>query len=39
MPEKSPFGVIHPYDSDPKFRTETIYSRSIWQLTRIEAFW
>lgn len=35
--EKGPFWVIYPYDADPKFRTETIYSRSIWQLTRIEA--
>ncbi len=35
--DKGPFWVIYPYDSDPQFRTETIYSRSIWQLTRIEA--
>lgn len=35
--EKGPFWVIYPYDSDARFRTETIYSRSIWQLTRIEA--
>ncbi|MFN3261333.1 MAG: oxidoreductase [Pikeienuella sp.] len=35
--EKGPFWIIYPYDSDAKYRTETIYSRSIWQLTRIEA--
>jgi len=33
--EKGPLWVIYPYDSDAKFRTEVIYSRSIWQLDRL----
>lgn len=35
--EKGPLWVIYPYDSDPAYRTEDIYSRSIWQLNRINA--
>jgi len=34
--EKGPLWVIYPYDSDAAFRTEVIYSRSIWQLDRLE---
>ncbi len=34
--EKGPLWVIYPYDSGPEFQTETIYTRSIWQLDRIE---
>lgn len=34
--EKGPLWVIYPYDLDKKFRTEVRYSRSIWQLDRIE---
>lgn len=30
---KGPFWVVYPYDADPAFRTETVYARSIWQLT------
>lgn len=30
--EKGPFWVVFPYDSDPKYRSETIYALSIWQL-------
>ncbi|QBX99704.1 oxidoreductase [Rhodophyticola sp. CCM32] len=33
--DKGPFWVVYPYDSDPDFQTETIYSRSIWQLNRL----
>jgi len=33
--EKGPLWVIYPYDSDAAFRTEVIYSRSIWQLDRL----
>lgn len=33
--EKGPLWVIYPYDSDAKYRTEVIYSRSIWQLDRL----
>jgi hypothetical protein len=33
--EKGPLWVVYPYDSDPKYQTEVIYSQSIWQLDRI----
>ncbi|MFW8636119.1 oxidoreductase [Cribrihabitans pelagius] len=33
---KGPLWVVYPYDSNPAFRTEEVYSRSIWQLDRIE---
>ncbi len=35
--DKGPLWIIYPYDLDPAFRSEVIYSRSIWQLDRIEA--
>ena len=34
--DKGPLWIVYPYDSDPKYQTEVIYSRSIWQLDRIE---
>lgn len=34
--DKGPFWIVFPYDSDPAFQTETIFSQSIWQLDRIE---
>lgn len=34
--DKGPLWIIYPYDSSPDYRTEVIYSRSIWQLDRIE---
>ncbi|MFN3612976.1 MAG: molybdopterin-dependent oxidoreductase [Rubrimonas sp.] len=34
--DKGPLWLVYPYDSDPAFRTESIYARSIWQLARIE---
>ncbi|MFT4793697.1 MAG: hypothetical protein ACJAVR_000223 [Paracoccaceae bacterium] len=34
--EKGPLWIIYPYDSEQRFRTETIYGRSVWQLVRIE---
>lgn len=33
--EKGPLWVIYPYDSKAEYRSEVIYSRSIWQLDRI----
>ena len=33
---KGPLWVVYPYDADSKFRSEVIYSRSIWQLDRME---
>ncbi len=35
--DKGPLWIVYPYDSDARFRSEVIYSRSIWQLDRIEA--
>ena len=35
--DKGPLWIVYPYDSDPKYRTEVNFSRSIWQLNRIEA--
>lgn len=32
---KGPLWIVYPFDQSPKFRTETIYARSIWQLNRI----
>lgn len=34
--EKGPLWVVYPYDSTPEYQSETIYSRSVWQLNRIE---
>jgi hypothetical protein len=34
--DKGPLWVVYPFDSAPEYQTETIYSRSIWQLDRIE---
>ena len=33
--DKGPFWVVYPYDSDPKYRTDVVYARSIWQLNRL----
>ncbi len=35
--DKGPLWIVYPYDSNPEYRSEVIYSRSIWQLDRIEA--
>ena len=34
--DKGPLWVVYPYDADADYRSEVIYSRSIWQLDRIE---
>jgi hypothetical protein len=34
--EKGPLWIVYPYDSDSAYQSEVIYSRSIWQLARIE---
>ncbi|GAA6200274.1 molybdopterin-dependent oxidoreductase [Aquicoccus sp. SU-CL01552] len=34
---KGPLWIVYPYDGNSDYRTEVIYSRSIWQLDRIEA--
>ncbi len=35
--DKGPLWVVYPYDSDPDYRSETVYFHSIWQLDRIAA--
>lgn len=32
---KGPLWLVYPYDSSPEFRSEVIYSNSIWQLDRM----
>lgn len=34
--EKGPLWIVYPFDGNADYRTETTYSRSIWQLDRIE---
>jgi hypothetical protein len=34
--DKGPIWVIYPFDMNPDYRSEVIFSRSIWQLDRIE---
>jgi hypothetical protein len=34
--DKGPLWIVYPYDSDPKYQSEVVFSRSIWQLNRIE---
>ncbi|MCP1199071.1 molybdopterin-dependent oxidoreductase [Notoacmeibacter sp. MSK16QG-6] len=34
--DKGPLWIVYPYDANADYRTEMIYSRSIWQLNRIE---
>ena len=34
--DKGPYWVVFPYDQDPKYRAETIYTFSIWQLKHLK---
>lgn len=34
--DKGPLWIVYPYDSRREYRSEVIYSRSIWQLDRLE---
>lgn len=34
--DKGPLWLIYPYDLDEKYQAELIYSRSIWQLVRLD---
>ena len=34
--DKGPLWIVYPYDANPDYRSEVVYSRSIWQLDRIE---
>ena len=33
--DKGPIWLIYPFDQKPEYQTETIFSRSIWQLDRL----
>lgn len=34
--ERGPIWLLYPFDSDPAYQSEIIYTRSIWQLDRIK---
>lgn len=34
--EKGPLWIVYPFDNNTEYQSELIYSRSIWQLDRIE---
>lgn len=34
--DKGPLWIVYPYDSKKEYQSEVVYSRSIWQLDRIE---
>lgn len=34
--DKGPLWIVYPYDANDAYSSETIYSRSIWQLDRID---
>ncbi len=34
--EKGPLWIVFPYDSATEYQSEVVYSRSIWQLDRLE---
>lgn len=33
--EQGPYWLIFPYDQDARYRTETIYALSVWQISRL----
>ncbi|MDE2385091.1 MAG: molybdopterin-dependent oxidoreductase [Alphaproteobacteria bacterium] len=34
--DKGPLWVVYPFDSNAAYKTEEVYSRAIWQLSRID---
>lgn len=34
--DRGPIWILYPFDAEPKWRTEVAYSRSVWQLTRLD---
>ncbi|MGB8813841.1 MAG: molybdopterin-dependent oxidoreductase [Paracoccaceae bacterium] len=34
--DKGPIWIVYPYDSKSEYQSEVIYSRSVWQLQRLE---
>jgi len=35
--DKGPIWVLYPFDDGPQYRTDTTFSRSVWQLDRVDA--
>jgi hypothetical protein len=33
--DKGPLFIVYPYDSSPELKSETFYSRSVWQVAKI----
>lgn len=33
--EQGPYWLIFPYDQDARYRTETVYALSVWQISRL----
>lgn len=40
MPRRAqgPYWLIFPYDHDARYRTESVYAQSVWQVTRLTIF-
>lgn len=34
--DKGPLWVVYPFDDNPDYQSESVYSRSIWQLDRLQ---
>jgi hypothetical protein len=34
--DKGPLFIVYPYDSSPELKNQKFYSRSVWQLSRLE---
>lgn len=34
--DKGPLWLVYPFDSNPKYQSEVVFSRSIWQLNRLD---
>ena len=34
--DKGPLFIVYPYDSDPELKSQNFYSRSAWQVARLE---
>ena len=34
--DKGPLFVVYPYDSNPDLKSQTYYSRSAWQVAKLE---
>src|SRR3954454_4973799 len=34
--DKGPLFIVYPYDSNPELKSQTYYTRSVWQVARLE---